>query len=33
LKSFQEGEWEKREINEGDEPNWGTIYVYMEISQ
>jgi hypothetical protein len=24
LKSFQEGTWEKRENNGGDEPNWGT---------
>jgi hypothetical protein len=23
----------KRESNGGDEPNWGTIYVYMEMSQ
>jgi hypothetical protein len=32
-KSFQEGEWEKREFNGGDEPNYGTIHVYMEMSQ
>jgi hypothetical protein len=25
--------WEKRENNGGDEPNCGTIYVYMEMSQ
>jgi hypothetical protein len=32
-KSFQEGVWEKREINGKNGPNWGTIYVYMEVSQ
>jgi hypothetical protein len=25
--------WRKRENNRGEEPNWGTIYVYVEISQ
>jgi hypothetical protein len=24
---------EKREKNEGDESNWGTLYAYMEMSQ
>jgi hypothetical protein len=23
----------KRENNGGDEPNWGTLYIYMEMSQ
>jgi hypothetical protein len=31
--SFQEREWGKRAKNGGDEPNWGTIFVYMEMSQ
>jgi hypothetical protein len=26
-------EWGKRENNREDEPNWVTIYVYMEMSQ
>jgi hypothetical protein len=26
-------EWRKRENNGRDEPNWGTIYVYMEMPQ
>jgi hypothetical protein len=29
-KSFQEGEWGKRENNGRDEPNWGTIYVHID---
>jgi hypothetical protein len=34
LKLSQEGEWGKREINGGGaEPNQGTIYVCMEMSQ
>jgi hypothetical protein len=32
-KSFQKREWEKGEINGGDEPTWGVIYVYMEFLQ
>jgi hypothetical protein len=33
LKPVQEGEWGKREIKESDEAKWGTINVYMKISQ
>jgi hypothetical protein len=33
LKSFFEEEWGKTEINGGDDPNWTSIYAYMEVSQ
>jgi hypothetical protein len=33
LKTKYKGKWDKRENNEGYEPNWGIIYVYMEMSQ
>jgi hypothetical protein len=32
FKSFQDREWEKRENNGEDEPNWRTISVYMDTS-
>lgn len=31
IKKIDEGKW-KREINGGNEPNWGTIYICMEMS-
>jgi hypothetical protein len=31
-KQSQEGKWEKRENNEGDEPNQSTICVYGNVT-
>jgi hypothetical protein len=33
VKDLKEKELEKREKKGGEEPNWGTIYLYLEMSQ